>query len=75
MNNQHVKIKGMAGSKVETNNDLSVRKSNLNDQNKPNVGAPGHKKANSLMNQKMMQLLLNKEYGNNFQNNNIGGNQ
>ena len=27
------------------------------------------------MNQKMMQLLLNKEYGNNFPNNNIGANQ
>lgn len=37
--------------------------------NPSQLGVPGHKKSNSYMNQKMMQLLLTKEYGNN--NNNI----
>jgi hypothetical protein len=38
--------------------------------NQANQMVPGHKKSNSLMNQKMMQLLLTKEYGNNHTKNN-----
>ena len=72
MNNQHVKIKAsmpMASNDGEQKqyfmNDRSVRAS-INPQNEQiaqaNHPVQGHKKANSLMNQKMMQLLMNKDY-------------
>ena len=61
MNNQHVKLKNVQQANVV----LHSQEKGHHDNTRPKGGdvsvpsnAPGHKKANSLMNQKMMQLLM-----------------